>query len=48
MMYSESIMLPEEKLVALQHATKEDIVLQELEKAIKIGWQGLSRGKEVL
>ena len=44
MMYSDSIMLPEEQ----QHATKEDIVLQELEKAIKIGWQGSSRGKEVL
>ena len=48
MMYSDRIMLPEEKLVDLQHATKEDIVLQELEKAIKTGWQGSSRDKEVL
>ena len=48
MMYSESIMLPEEKLVELQHATKEDVVLQELEKAIRTGWQGSNRGKEVL
>ena len=45
MMYSDSTMLPEEKLVKLQPATKEDMVLKELEKAIKTGWQGSSKGK---
>ncbi|RLJ22807.1 hypothetical protein DJ031_00235 [bacterium endosymbiont of Escarpia laminata] len=48
MMYSDNIMLPEDKLVELQHATKEDTVLRELEKAIKSGWPAANTGKEAI
>ena len=36
-MFSDNMMLPEQKLIELQHATRNDAVLQELEKAIKTG-----------
>ena len=41
-------MLPEQKLVELQQATKDDTVLQELKKAVKTGWPAMSTRYEVL
>ena len=41
-------MLPEHKLVELQQATKDDTVLQELEKAVKTVWPAMSTRNEVL
>ena len=47
-MFSDNMMLPEQKLIELQHATRNDAVLQELEKAIKTGWPAVSTRNEVL
>ena len=37
-MFRDNMMLSEQKLIELQHATRNDAVLQELKKAIKTGW----------
>ena len=47
-MFSDNTMLPEQKLIELRHATSNDAVLQELEKAIKTGWPAVSTRNEVL
>ena len=47
-MFSDHVMLSEQKLIELQHATRNATVLQELEKAIKTGWPAVSTRNEVL
>ena len=47
-MFSDNMMLPGQKLTELQHATRNDAVLQELEKAIKTGWPAVSTINDLL
>ena len=47
-MFSDNMMLPEQSLTELQQATRNDAVLQELEKAIKTGRPAVSTRNEVL
>ena len=47
-MVSDTMMLPEEKLIELQHVTRNNAVLQEFKQAIKTGWPAVSTRNVVL
>ena len=45
--YSDSMLLPEEKLSEMKHALRDDIVMQALDNAIQKNWHG-STNSELL
>ena len=47
-MFSDNMMLREQKLIERQHATRNDAMFQALEKAIKTGWPAVNTRNEVL
>ena len=47
-MFNDNILLPEQKVMELQHTTNNNAVLQELEKATKTVWPAVSTGNDVL